>query len=103
MVKVEVEEGEATELRPLAAAALARHVPYPLSKSEIQAGWDTLIHKSWLRCARCHRWRSVPEAVRDEVRAMLNAAPLRITSFSQVLGIWMARVVGAMGQRCHRS
>ena len=80
---MEVEDGgggaleeETTEAR----LAAARNAPYPISKKECLQGWDTLIHKCWLRCDACNRWRSVPEAVRDEV-SYLTAC---FTSVSQV-------------------
>jgi hypothetical protein len=43
--------------------------PYPITKAETLDGWDTLVNRFWLQCTDCHRWRNVPKAVRDEVRA----------------------------------
>ena len=81
---VEVEDGgggaleeETTEAR----LAAARNAPYPISKKECLQGWDTLIHKCWLRCTNdaCNRWGSVPEAVRDEVRPHASHPSRRYT------------------------
>ena len=87
------------------AAAPARNVPYPISATEIQDGWDTLLCKCWLQCADCSRWRNVPEAVRDEVRgASLHASCASVRCLGRckscVCGGMHAAHTAGDGQQC---
>ena len=87
MDTMNVEEVAVKVERP--AAAPARNVPYPISATEIQDGWDTLLCKCWLQCAHCSRWRNVPEAVRDEVRgASLHASCASIRYLADASRVW---------------
>jgi hypothetical protein len=54
-------------------------MPYPLTKAEIEKGWNTLMNKSWLQCHLCDCWRNVPKSVHDVVGE---------TTGTWVSGVW---------------